>query len=190
MILKSTRIAGDLRIARGGYIYTSGRVNAPPLAIFEEPPTNIPENRPVLFSTGAETPAGTIKTSGTTIADSAIKVPEGVSSVNVNSDSLTIYASDISTTSTTIKTQPSTAIAVTTCKKLVSAAPEWSSTDRVYIKEPVCYIYSTTQPRSSYSEASRSIDLVYSNSFVTPTASVLKGVTEYRLITDHTFSPN
>ena len=190
MILKSTRIAGDLRIARGGYIYTSGRVNAPPLAIFEESPANVPENRPVLFSTGAETPAGTIKTSGTTIADGIIKVPEEVNSVNVTSDNLTIYASDISTTGTTIETQPSAATAVTTCKKLISAAPEWSSTDRVYIKEPICYIYSTTQPRSDYIEASRSIDLVYSNEFVIPTASALKKVTEYRLITDHTFSPN
>lgn len=190
MILKSTRIVGDLRVARGGYIYTSGRINAPPLAIFEEPPTNIPENRPVLFSTGAETPAGTIKTSGTTIADGAIKVPEGVNSVSVNSDDLTIYASDISTTSTTIETQSATATAVTTCKKLDSVAPEWSSTDRVYIKEPVCYIYSSTQPRSDYIEASRSIGLVYPNEFITPTASALKKVTEYRLITDHTFSPN
>lgn len=190
MILKSTRIAGDLRIARGGYIYTSGRVNAPPLAIFEESPTNIPENRPVLFSTGAETPAGTIKTSGTTIADGVIKVPEEVSSVNVTSDNLTIYASDISTTSTTIKTQPATATAVTTCKKLDSAAPEWSSTDKVYVSEPICYIYSTAQLRSSYDEASGTIDLVYPDSFITPTADILERVTEYRLIIDHTFSPN
>lgn len=187
MILKSTKIAGDLKIAKGKHIYVSGSVQAPPLAILED--SDIPLNESVVFSVEDATP-GTIKTSGTIITDSSITVPDKSTSVVVEAATFAVSANDITTTSTTIETQPATAIAVTTCKKLVSAAPEWSSTDRVYIKEPVCYIYSSTQPRSDYIEASRSIDLVYSNEFITPTASALKKVTEYRLITDYTFSLN
>ena len=187
MILKSTKIAGDLKIAKGKHIYVSGSVQAPPLAILED--SDIPLNESVVFSVEDTTP-GTIKTSGTTITDSSITVPNKSTSVVVEAATFAVSANEITTTGTTIETQPSTATAVTTCKKLVSAAPEWSSADRVYIKEPVCYIYSSTQPRSDYIEASRSIDLVYSNEFITPTASALKKVTEYRLITDHTFSPN
>ena len=187
MILKSTKIAGDLKIAKGKHIYVSGSVQAPPLAILED--SDIPLNESVVFSVEDATP-GTIKTSGTTITDSSITAPDNSTSVVVEAATFAVSANDITTTGTTIETQPATATAVTTCKKLISAAPEWSSTDRVYIKEPVCYIYSTTQPRGDYIEASRSIDLVYSNEFITPTASALKKVTEYRLITDHTFSPN
>ena len=190
MILKSTRVAGDLKIAKGNYIYTSGRVNAPPLAIFEGSPTGIPKDRPVLFSTGAETPAGTIRTSGTTIDDSTIKVPDKIKSVVVASNSLTISASSVSTTGTTIETGPAKGTVVTTCRKLVSAAPTWSPTDRVYVKKPVCYVYSTTQLKRDYDIANGSLDVVYPSDFVAPTASALKDVTEYRLITDHTFSPS
>ena len=187
MILTSTKIAGDLKIAKGNHIYVSGSVNVPPFAILER--SNPPSNKSVVFSVEDATP-GTIKTSGTVITDSSITAPDKSTSVVVEAATFAVSANEITTTGTTIETQPATATAVTTCKKLVSAAPEWSSTDRVYIKEPVCYIYSTTQSRSNYSEASRSIDLVYSNEFITPTASVLKKLTEYRLITDHTFSPN
>ena len=190
MIPKSTRIAGDLKIAKGSHIYVSGEVTAPPLAILEKTDTSVPENRPVLFSTGAETPAGTIKASGTAIANGIITVPDKTSSVVVTSDNLTISASDISTTVTAIETLPAEGTVVTTCKKIIVAAPTWAPNDKVYVKIPVCYIYSATQPRSHYDEASRSLNIVYPDSFVTPTASVLKGVTEYRLITDHTFSPN
>ena len=35
MIIGSTRIAGDLKIAKGRYIYVSGSVSTPPLAILE-----------------------------------------------------------------------------------------------------------------------------------------------------------
>ena len=187
MILKSTKIAGDLKIAKGKHIYVSGSVQAPPLAILED--SDIPLNESVVFSVEDATP-GTIKTSGTVITDSSITAPNKSTSVVVEATTFAVSANEISTTGTTIETQPAAATAVTTCKKLVSAAPEWSSTDRVYIKEPVCYIYSSTQPRSDYIEASRSIDLVYSNEFITPTASALRKVTEYRLITDRTFSPN
>ena len=187
MILKSTKIAGDLKIAKGNHIYVSGSVQAPPLAILED--SDIPLNESVVFSVEDATP-GTIKTSGTTITDTSITVPDKSTSVVVESATFAVSANEITTAGTTIETQPSAATAVTTCKKLISAAPEWSSTDRVYIKEPICYIYSTTQPRSDYIEASRSIDLIYSNEFVTPTASALKKATEYRLITDHTFSLN
>ena len=187
MILESTKIAGDLKIAKGNHIYVSGSVQTPPLAILED--SGIPLNESVVFSVEDAT-LGTIKTSGTTITDTSITVPDKSTSVVVESTTFAVSANEITTAGTTIETQPSAATAVTTCKKLISAAPEWSSTDRVYIKEPICYIYSTTQPRSDYIEASRSIDLVYSNEFVIPTASALKKVTEYRLITDHTFSPN
>lgn len=184
MILDSTKIAGDLKVAKGGHIYASGTVTVPPLAILED--SAIASNETVLFSAGDTTP-GTIKTSGTVIADGTIVVPK--ESVVRAAAEFRISASKLTTT-TVINTQLAEGTAVTTCKKLDSAAPEWSSTDKVYISEPICYIYSTTQPRSSYSEASRSIDLVYPNEFVTPAASALKKVTEYRLITDHTFSPN
>ena len=184
MILDSTKIAGDLKVAKGGHIYASGTVTVPPLAILED--SAIASNETVLFSAGDTTP-GTIKTSGTVIADGTIVVPK--KSVVRAAAEFRISASKLTTT-TVINTQLAEGTAVTTCKKLDSAAPEWSSTDKVYISEPICYIYSTTQPRSSYSEASRSIDLVYPNEFVTPAASALKKVTEYRLITDHTFSPN
>lgn len=184
------RIAGDLKIAKGSSIYVSGKVTAPPLAILEEAATSVPESRPVLFSTGAETPAGTIRTSGTTIASGTITVPDKTSSVVVTSDDLTISASDISTTVTAIETLPAEGTVVTTCKKIIIAAPTWAPNDKVYVKIPVCYIYSATQPRSHYDEASGSLNVVYPDSFVTPTAAVLKGVTEYRLITDHTFSLN
>ena len=184
MILGSTKIAGDLKVAKGGHIYASGTVTIPPLAILED--SAVASNETVLFSAGDTTP-GTIKTSGTVIANSTIVVPK--ESVVRAAAEFRVSASKLTTT-TVINTQLAEGTAVTTCKKVDSAAPEWSSTDKVYISEPVCYIYSTTQPRSSYSEASRSIDLVYSNSFVTPTADILEKVTEYRLITDHTFSPN
>ena len=184
MILDSTKIAGDLKVAKGGHIYASGTVTVPPLAILED--SAIASNETVLFSAGDTTP-GTIKTSGTVIADGTIVVPK--KSVVRAAAEFRISASKLTTT-TVINTQLAEGTAVTTCKKLDSAAPEWSSTDKVYISEPICYIYSTTQPRSSYSEASRSIDLVYPNELVTPAASALKKVTEYRLITDHTFSPN
>ena len=174
MILDSTKIAGDLKVAKGGHIYASGTVTVPPLAILED--SAIASNETVLFSAGDTTP-GTIKTSGTVIADGTIVVPK--ESVVRAAAEFRISASKLTTT-TVINTQLAEGTAVTTCKKLDSAAPEWSSTD----------IYSTTQPRSNYSEASRSIDLVYPNEFVTPAASALKKVTEYRLITDHTFSPN
>lgn len=184
MILGSTKIAGDLKVAKGGHIYASGTVTVPPLAILED--STIASNETVIFSAGDVTP-GTIKTSGTAIADGTItfsKEPTVRAAAEFR-----ISASKLTTT-TVINTQLAEGTAVTTCKKLDSAAPEWSSTDKVYISEPICYIYSTTQPRSNYSEASGSIDLVYSNSFVTPTAGILGKVTEYRLITDHTFSPN
>ena len=190
MILDSTKIAGDLKVAKGGHIYASGTVTVPPLAILED--STIASNETVIFSVedgkpdALKTP-GTIKTSGTVIADGTIVVPK--KSVVRAAAEFRISASKLTTT-TVINTQLAEGTAVTTCKKLDSAAPEWSSTDKVYISEPICYIYSTTQPRSSYSEASRSIDLVYPNEFVTPAASALKKVTEYRLITDHTFSPN
>ena len=184
MILDSTKIAGDLKVAKGGHIYASGTVTVPPLAILED--SAIASNETVLFSAGDTTP-GTIKTSGTVIADGTIVVPK--KSVVRAAAEFRISASTLTTT-TVINTQLAEGTAVTTCKKLDSAAPGWSSTDKVYISEPICYIYSTTQPRSNYSEASRSIDLVYPNEFVTPAASALKKVTEYRLITDHTFSPN
>ena len=184
MILDSTKIAGDLKVAKGGHIYASGTVTVPPLAILED--SAVASNETVLFSAGDTTP-GTIKTSGTVIANGAIVVPK--ESVVRAAAEFRISASKLTTT-TVINTQLAEGTAVTTCKKLDSAAPEWSSTDKVYISEPICYIYSTTQPRSNYSEASRSIDLVYPNEFVTPAASALKKVTEYRLITDHTFSPN
>ena len=184
MILGSTKIAGDLKVVKGGHIYASGTVTVPPLAILED--SAIASNETVLFSAGDTTP-GTIKTSGTVIANSTIVVPK--ESVVRAAAEFRISASKL-TTATVINTQLAEGTAVTTCKKVDSAAPEWSSTDKVYISEPICYIYSTTQPRSNYSEASRSIDLVYSNSFVTPTADILRKVTEYRLITDHTFSPN
>lgn len=184
MILGSTKIAGDLKVAKGGHIYASGTVTVPPLAILED--SAVASNETVLFSAGDTTP-GTIKTSGTVIANGTIVVPK--ESVVRAAAEFRISASKLTTT-TVINTQLAEGTAVTTCKKLDSAAPEWSSTDKIYISEPICYIYSATQPRSSYSEASRSIDLVYSNSFVTPTADILEKVTEYRLITDHTFSPN
>ena len=184
MILGSTKIAGDLKVAKGGHIYASGTVTVPPLAILED--SAIASNETVLFSTEDATP-GTIKTSGTVIANGTIVVPK--ESVVRAAAEFRISASKLTTT-TVINTQLAESTAVTTCKKVDSVAPEWSSTDKVYISEPICYIYSTTQPRSNYSEASRSIDLVYSNSFVTPTADILEKVTEYRLITDHTFSPN
>ena len=184
MILDSTKIAGDLKVAKGGHIYASGTVTVPPLAILED--SAVASNETVLFSAGDSTP-GTIKTSGTVIADSTIVIPK--ESVVRAAAEFRISASKL-TTATAINTQLAEGTAVTTCKKMDSAAPEWSPTDKVYISEPICYIYSATQPRSNYNEASRSIDLVYSNSFVTPTADVLEKVTEYRLITDHTFSPN
>ena len=184
MILDSTKIAGDLKVAKGGHIYASGTVTVPPLAILED--SAVASNETVLFSAGDTTP-GTIKTSGTVIANGTIVVPK--ESVVRAAAEFRISASKLTTT-TVINTQLAEGTAVTTCKKVDSAAPEWSPTDRVYISEPICYVYSATQPRSNYSEASRSIDLVYSNSFVTPTADILEKVTEYRLITDHTFSPN
>ena len=190
MILDSTKIAGDLKVAKGSHIYASGTVTVPPLAILED--SAVASNETVLFSVedgkpdALKTP-GTIKTSGTVIANGTIVVPK--ESVVRAAAEFRISASKLTTT-TVINTQLAEGTAVTTCKKVDSAAPEWSSTDKVYISESICYIYSTTQPRSNYSEASRSIDLVYPNEFVTPTASALKKVTEYRLITDHTFSPN
>ena len=73
MILKSTKIAGDLKIAKGKHIYVSGSVQAPPLAILED--SDIPLNESVVFSVEDATP-GTIKTSGTTITDSSITAPD------------------------------------------------------------------------------------------------------------------
>lgn len=183
MILDSTKIAGDLKVAKGSYIYASGKVNVPDLALLED--STVAPNETILFSAEDEKP-GTVKTSGTVVDNGVITFPrESI----VSTDNFTISAS-VLTTAAVINTQLAEGTAVTTCKKMDSTAPEWSPTDKVYISEPICYIYSVTQPRSNYSEASGSIDLVYSNSFVTPTADILEKVTEYRLITDHTFSPN
>lgn len=192
MISESTRIAGDLKIARGSHIYVSGRVNAPPLAILEN--ASVSPNETVLFSVEDATP-GTIKTSGTTIANRAITVPSKVNSitvksVTVESANLTVSASDITTTGTTIRTQLADATIVVTCKKLESTIPNWSSTDKVYVTGSICYIYSTTQSKDDYDTANNFLDFVYPESFVIPTADVLEKVTEYRLIVDHTFSPN
>ena len=47
MILTSTKIAGDLKIAKGNHIYISGSVNVPPFAILEV--SNPPSNESVVF---------------------------------------------------------------------------------------------------------------------------------------------
>ena len=73
MILKSTKIAGDLKIAKGNHIYVSGSVQTPPLAILGD--SDIPLNESVVFSVEDATP-DTIKTSGTTITDTSITVPD------------------------------------------------------------------------------------------------------------------
>ena len=79
MILDSTKIAGDLKIAKGGHIYASGAVTIPPLAILED--SAVAPNETVIFSVedgkpdALKTP-GTIKTSGTVIANGTIIVPK------------------------------------------------------------------------------------------------------------------
>ena len=99
MILKSTKIAGDLKIAKGKHIYTSGSVQAPPLAILED--SDIPLNESVVFSVEDATP-GTIKTSGTTITDSSITAPDKSTSVVVEAATFAVSANEISTTGTAI----------------------------------------------------------------------------------------
>ena len=187
MILKSTRIAGDLKIAKGKHIYVSGSVSAPPLAILEN--SSISPNETVLFSAEDVTP-GTIKTSRTTVANNIITVPDTSNSVVIESANFTVSASDIATTGTTIRTQLADATIVATCKKLRSTIPSWSSADKVYVTGNICYIYSTTQSKDDYDTANNFLDFVYPGSFITPTTDALKGVTEYRLIVDHTFSPS
>ena len=187
MILDSTRIAGDLKIAKGNYLYVSGKVTTPPLAILESSST--PSNETVLFSVGDTTP-GTIRTSGTTVANSTVTVPSKSNSTVVESVNFTVSASDITTTGTTIRTQLADATVVVVCKKLVPVVTNWSSTDKVYINGTICYIYSTSQSKDDYDTANNFLDFVYPGSFVTPTADTLKKVTEYRLIVDHTFSPS
>ena len=187
MILKSTRIAGDLKIAKGKHIYVSGSVSAPPLAILEN--SSISPNETVLFSAEDITP-GTIKTSGTTVVNSTITVLDTSNSVVIESANFTVSASDIATTGTTIRTQLADATIVATCKKLRSTIPSWSSTDKVYVTGNICYIYSTTQSKDDYDTANNFLDFVYPGSFITPTTDALKGVTEYRLIVDHTCSPS
>ena len=187
MILKSTRVAGDLKVAKGSYIYVSGNVNTPPLAILEN--SSIPPNETVLFSAEDVTP-GTIKTSGTIVVNNAITAPSTSNSVAIESANFTVSASDITTTGTTIRTQLADATIVATCKKLTPVIPSWSSTDKIYVIGNICYIYSTTQSKDDYDTANNFLDFVYPGSFITPTAGALKGVTEYRLIVDHTFSPS
>ena len=187
MIVGSTRIAGDLKIAKGKYIYVSGSVSAPPFAILEN--SSISPNETILFSAEDVTP-GTIKTSGTTVVNSTITVPGTSNSVVVESANFTVSASGITTTGTTIRTQLADATIVATCKKLRSTIPRWSSTDKIYVTGNICYIYSTTQSKDDYDTANNFLDFVYPGSFITPTADALKGVTEYRLIVDHTFSPS
>ena len=182
MILGSTKIAGDLKVAKGSYIYASGKVNVPDLALLED--STVAPNETILFSAEDETP-GTVKTSGTVVDNGVITFPrESI----VSTDKFTVSAS-VLTTAAVINTQLAGGVAVTTCRKRTSTAPSWSASDMVYISEPICYIYSVTQ-RGDYDETSGSLDLVYPNDFVAPTASALRKVTEYRLITDHTFSPN
>ena len=183
MILGPTKIAGDLRIAKGSRIYASGEVRVPPLAILEE--STVAPNNTVLFSAEDSTP-GTIRTSGTAIADGTITFSK---KPTIRTDEFTVSASSLTTTAA-ISTQPAEGTVVTTCRKLTSTAPSWSADDKVYVSKSVCYIYSATQLRSSYDETSGSLAVVYPNKFISPTANNLKGVTEYRLITDHTFSPN
>ena len=187
MIVGSTRIAGDLKIAKGKYIYVSGSVSAPLFAILEN--SSISPNETILFSAEDVTP-GTIKTSGTTVVNSTITVPGTSNSVVVESANFTVSASGITTTGTTIRTQLADATIVATCKKLRSTIPRWSSTDKIYVTGNTCYIYSTTQSKDDYDTANNFLDFVYPGSFITPTADALKGVTEYRLIVDHTFSPS
>lgn len=187
MILKSTRIAGDLKIAKGKHIYVSGSVSAPPLAILEN--SSISPNETVLFSAEDAIP-GTIKTSGTAVIDGIITVPDTSNSVVVESANFTVSASDITTTGTTIRTQLADAVIVATCKKLRPTIPSWSATDKVYVTGNICYIYSTTQSKDDYDTANTFLAFVYPDSFITPTADALKGVTEYRLIVDHSFSPS
>ena len=187
MIVGSTRIAGDLKIAKGKYIYVSGSVSAPPFAILEN--SNISPNKTVLFSAEDVTP-GTIKTSGTVVVNSIITVPDTSNSVVIESANFTVSASDIATTGTTIRTQLADATIVAACKKLRPTIPSWSATDKVYVTGNVCYIYSTAQSKDDYDTANNFLDFVYPGSFITPTADALEGVTEYRLIVDHTFSPS
>lgn len=187
MILKSTRVAGDLKVARGNHIYVSGNVSAPPLAILES--SGIAPNETVLFSVEDATP-GTIKTSGTTVVNNTITVPSISNSVVVESNNFIVSASDIITTGTTIKTRLVDATIVAICKKLEPTVPSWSSTDKICVAGSICYIYSTTQSKDDYDTANSFLDFVDPDSFVTPTVDVLEKVTEYRLITNHTFSPN
>lgn len=184
MILGSTKIAGDLKVAKGGHIYASGTVTVPPLAILED--SAIASNETVLFSAGDTTP-GTIKTSGTVIANGTIVVPK--ESVVRAAAEFRISASKLTTT-TVINTQLAEGTIVAVCKKLTSIAPSWSNSDRIYIDKSICYIYSATQPESDYDAANRFFDFVRPNRFVAPPIGTLEGITEYRLITDRTFSPN
>ncbi len=183
MILDSTKIAGDLKVAKGSYIYASGKVNVPDLAILEG--SNPAANQTVLFSSKDPEP-GTIKTSGTVIDDNIITFPrESV----VDTDKFTISASEL-TTAAAIKTQPAEGTIVAVCRKLTSTAPSWSDADKVYINKPVCYIYSATQSKNDYDTVNRFFDFVRPDRFIAPPVDTLEGITEYRLIVDRTFSPN
>ena len=183
MILDSTKIAGDLKVARGSYIYASGTVNVPSLALLED--STVAPYETVLFSAEDEKP-GTIKTSGTVVDNGAITFPR---ESTVNTDEFTISASEL-TTAAVIKTQLAEGTVVAVCRKLNAIAPSLSTNDRVYVNNSICYIYSATQPKGAYDTVNKFFDFVQPDRFVVPSASVLEGVVEYRLITDRTFSPN
>lgn len=183
MILNSTKIAGDLKVARGSHIYASGTVNVPPLALLED--STIAPNETVLFSAEDEKP-GTIKTSGTVVANSAIAFP-GKSTVSTSE--FTVSASAL-TIATVINTQLAESTVVAVCRKLNAIAPSLSSSDRVYVNNSICYIYSATQPKGAYDTVNKFFDFVRPDRFVAPSTSILEGVVEYRLITDRTFSLN
>lgn len=183
MILGSTKIAGDLKVAKGGHIYASGEVNVPDLALLEA--STVAPNETILFSAEDETP-GTVKTSGTVVDNGVITFPrESI----VSTDKFKISAS-VLTTAAVINTQLAEGTIVAVCKKLTSTTPSWSDDDRIYIDKPICYIYSATQSESDYDAANRFFDFVRPNRFVAPPVGTLEGITEYRLITDRTFSPD
>ena len=183
MILDSTKIAGDLKVAKGSCIYASGKVNVPDLALLED--STVAPNETVLFSVEDKKP-GTIKTSGTVIADNTITFPrESI----VSTDKFMISAPAL-TTATVINTQPAEGTIVAVCRKLNAIVPSLSANDRVHVNNSICYIYSTTQPKGAYDTVNRFFDFVQPDRFVAPTTSILESVVEYRLITDRTFSPN
>lgn len=184
MILSSTRIAGDLILAHGKNVYSSGRFTTPnPFAVLEG--GSPAENNSIIFSKD-DAVAGTIKTSGTVFANDSISMQNPSA---ISSDSLSITAPAVNFGEIKISTRLSTRKATTVAKKSSQTAPSWNPGEKVYISGNSCFIYSPIPRQSGYS-AEESLILLPQTGFVTPSSASFSQVTSYYLITDRLFTVN